>query len=277
MPLAHIIISFFNSFLQKKCIICLHGQMEAFLEETKIGKSKYYYRLSKFVFKRNDAIDYLLFGESIKFSLLHLFDSRKKLIVIDQPYIYGELNKKLNSRRTIITLGLLGRFDQSKNVQQFFVFLDLILPEVIASKIHIKIVGRVNCEIPMQYLKYLSIYDRFLTKDEFENELSQLDFVISFTDKNFYKATPSGVFFDSIKWELPILSLKNSFLDYYFEVHGNLGMLFENTNDMVNYINRIVKDTVLLNEEKRTFKNNIKLLKSKLSIANISQNFKNQL
>ena len=85
MPLAHIFISFLNGFLQKKCIICLHGQMEAYLDETKIGKSKYYYRLSKFVFKRNDTIDYLIYGESIKNNLFHLFTSLKKLIVIDQP------------------------------------------------------------------------------------------------------------------------------------------------------------------------------------------------
>ena len=55
-----------------------------------------------------------------------------------------------------------------------------------------------------------------ILKEEFEKEVIQLDFVISFTDKNYYKATPSGVFFDCIKWEIPILSLNNDFIEYYF-------------------------------------------------------------
>jgi hypothetical protein len=196
MPLAHIFISFLNSLLQKKCIVCLHGQMEAYLDNTKIGMSKYYYRLSKFVFKRKDAIDYLIFGESIKNNLSYLFTSNKKLIVIDQPYIYHEIKEKeMFPVKTNYTLGILGRFDHSKNINEFFTFVDLLAQEIIENKIVIKIIGKVNCEIPDKYKSLISFYNKTLTKEEFEKEALQLDFVISFTDENYYKATPSGVFF----------------------------------------------------------------------------------
>lgn len=277
MPLAHIFISFLNSFLQKKCIICLHGQMEAYLDNTKIGMSKHYYRLSKFVFKRNDAIDYIIFGESIKNNLSYLFTSRKKLMVIDQPYIYQEVKEKeIFPVKTNYTLGILGRFDHSKNINEFFTFVDSLTQEIIENKIIIKIIGKVNGEIPSEYNELISFYDRTLTNAEFEKEVLQLDFVISFTDKNYYKATPSGVFFDCIKWELPILSLNNDFIEYYFTKY-KVGEVFYKTSEMVSFVkNNLLKPNFRTNHYK-VYIENLKMLKNKLSIEKLKEQFSKQI
>lgn len=277
MPLAHIFISFFNSLLQKKCIICLHGQMEAYLDHTKIGMSKYYYRLSKFVFKRNDAIDYLIFGESIKNNLSYLFTSRKKLIVIDQPYIYHEIKEKeIFTVKTNYTLGILGRFDHSKNINEFFNFVDLLAQEIIENKIIIKIIGKVNCEIPDKYKSLISFYNKTLSKEEFEKEALQLDFVISFTDDNYYKATPSGVFFDCIKWELPILSLNNDFIEYYFTKY-KVGEVFYKTAEMVSFVkNNLLKPDFRTNYYE-VYIENLKMIKNQLSIEKLKEQFSKQI
>lgn len=277
MPLAHIFISFLNSLLQKKCIICLHGQMEAYLDETKIGMSKYYYRLSKFVFKRNDAIDYLIFGESIKNNLSYLFTSRKKLIVIDQPYIYQEIKEKeIFPVKTNYSLGILGRFDHSKNINEFFTFVDSLAQEIIENKIKIKIIGKVNCEIPDKYKSLISFYNKTLTKEEFEKEALQLDFVISFTDENYYKATPSGVFFDCIKWELPILSLNNDFIEYYFTKY-KVGEVFYKTSEMVSFVkNNLLKPDFRTNHYE-VYIENLKMLKNQLSIQKLKEQFSKQI
>lgn len=278
MPLAHIFISFLNGFLQKKCIICLHGQMEAYLDETKIGKSKYYYRLSKFVFKRNDTIDYLIFGESIKNNLFHLFTSIKKLIVIDQPYIYQDLKVKNNVvNNKIFTLGILGRFDHSKNSNAFFIFVDSLTQEILEKKIIIKIIGKVNCEIPSKYNELISYYERALSKEEFEKEVIQLDFVISFTDKNYYKATPSGVFFDCIKWELPILSLNNEFINYYFTKYGDLGAVFNTISEMVYFVKNNFIESDFRDNKYVSFIENLKTLKKQLSVEQLKEQFSKQL
>lgn len=277
MPLAHIFISFLNSLLQKKCIICLHGQMEAYLDHTKIGMSKYYYRLSKFVFKRNDAIDYLIFGESIKNNLSYLFTSRKKIIVIDQPYIYHEIKEKeIFPVKTNYSLGILGRFDHSKNINEFFTFVDLLAQEIIENKIIIKIIGKVNCEIPDKYKSLISFYNKTLTKGEFEKEALQLDFVISFTDENYYKATPSGVFFDCIKWELPILSLNNDFIEYYFTKY-KVGEVFYKTAEMVGFVkNNLLKPDFRTNYYE-VYIENLKMIKNQLSIEKLIEQFSKQI
>lgn len=277
MPLAHIFISFLNSFLQKKCIICLHGQMEAYLDNTKIGMSKHYYRLSKFVLKRNDAIDYIIFGESIKNNLSYLFTSRKKLMVIDQPYIYQEVKEKeIFPVKTNYTLGILGRFDHSKNINEFFTFVDSLAQEIIENKIIIKIIGKVNGEIPDKYKSLISFYNKTLTKEEFEKEALQLDFVISFTDENYYKATPSGVFFDCIKWKLPILSLNNDFIEYYFTKY-KVGEVFHKTSEMVSFVkNNLLKPDFRTNHYE-VYIENLKMLKNQLSIEKLKEQFSKQI
>lgn len=277
MPLAHIFISLLNSLLQKKCIICLHGQMEAYLENTKIGMSKHYYRLSKFVFKRNDAVDYLIFGESIKNNLSYLFTSKKKIIVIDQPYIYQEIKEKeVFPVKTNYSLGILGRFDHSKNIIEFFTFVDSLAQEIIENKIKIKIIGKVNCEIPNKYKSLISFYNKTLTKEEFEKEALQLDFVISFTDKNYYKATPSGVFFDCIKWELPILSLNNDFIEYYYTKY-KVGEVFYKTSEMVSFTkNNLLKPDFRTNEYE-VYIENLKMIKNQLSIEKLKEQFSKQI
>ena len=278
MPLAHIFISFLNSLLQKKCIICLHGQMEAYLDNTKIGMSKYYYKLSKFVFKKNDAIEYLIFGESIKNNLSYLFTAKKKLIVIDQPYLYQDIKEKDNAiNNTTIALGILGRFDHSKNINEFFTFVDSLAQEILEKKIIIKIIGKVNCEIPSKYNEQISFYDRTLTNQEFEKEILQLDFVISFTDKNYYKATPSGVFFDCIKWELPILSLNNDFVNYYFTKYDNLGLIFNTTSEMVDYVKNNLMESDFRNSKYVSFIKNIKIVKKQLSVEQLKEKLSKQL
>lgn len=278
MPLAHIFISFLNSLLQKKCIICLHGQMEAYLEETKIGMSKHYYRLSKFVFKRNDAIDYLIFGESIKNNLSYLFTAKKKLIVIDQPYLYQEIKEKDNKViNAAYKLGFLGRFDHSKNINEFFIFVDSLAQEILEKKISIKIIGKVNCEIPLKYNDLISFYDKTLTNEEFEKEVLQLDFVISFTNKDYYKVTPSGVFFDCIKWEIPILSLNNDFVNYYFTKYDNLGLIFNTTSEMVDYVKNNLMESDFRNSKYVSFIKNIKIVKKQLSVEQLKEQFSKQI
>ncbi len=278
MPIAHIFISGLNTILKRNIVICLHGQMEAYLENTKIGMSKYYYRLSKFVFKRNDAIDYLIFGESIKNNLFHLFNTNKRLIVIDQPYLHKEIeNEDIWYNKNEYTLGILGRFDHSKNIKEFFAFVDYLEQEILEKKIRIKTIGKVNCDIPDKYSGLISFYTRTLTKEEFEKEVLQLDFVISFTDEDYYRATPSGVFFDCIKWELPMLSLNNDFIQYYFTKYGNLGEVFNTTFEMIDFVkNKLIKSNYIF-DQFDMYKKNLKMVKHQLSVEQLKEQFSKQL
>lgn len=274
MPVAHIFLSFLNRFSKREIFICLHGQMEAYLKQTKIGKTKYYYRLSKFVFKSNDGIDYIIFGESIKKKLIFLFNKKKRLINIDQPYLYDKSQRHLLGTKEPYVLGFVGRFDKTKNVKDFFIFVDGLKEELLKNKIQIKIVGKVNFDIKDEYLNLFSFHTETLSKVEFENEIKNLDFVISFLNDDYYKATPSGVFFDCVKWQIPILTLENDFVNYYFDQYGRIGEKFPNSNEMSNFVksNIIYKDVDFKN-----YISDINKMRESISVNNLKYKFINQL
>ncbi|MHC0442759.1 hypothetical protein [Flavobacterium sp. 3-210] len=274
MPIAHIFLSFLNEFFQREIFICLHGQMEAFIDGTKIGKTKYYYRLSKFVFKRKDAIDYIIFGESIKANLLFLFNKKKRLISIDQPYLYNENQRLLSREKPPYVLGFVGRFDKTKNVKDFFVFIESLKEELLTNKIQIKIVGKVNFDIKTEYLNLFSFYSEILSKVEFENEIKKLDFVISFINDDYYKATPSGAFFDCMKWEIPILTLENDFVNYYFDHYGRIGEKFSNSVEMSNFVKSNLIDKTF---DFGYYISAINEMKESISVNNLKYKFIDQL
>ena len=279
MPFSQIFVSFLNKIYKREIFICLHGQMEAYLKFTKIGFSKYYYRSSQFVFKQNDNISYIIFGDSIKKNLLHLFNKKKRLISIDQPYLYKAISKnQIFLCKKPIKLGFVGRFEKSKNVKEFFKLVDFLEKELNSHKVLITIVGKVGYPINNRYKKYITYYDYTISKEKYEEDITKLDFVLTFTDSEFYRATPSGVFFDSIKYEVPVLALDNEFVSYYFEKYGKIGEIFKNTFEMVEFIKLWTID-IDYNHQRlyKTYMNNILSIKNQISVNKLKLKFLTQL
>jgi hypothetical protein len=110
-----------------------------------------------------------------------------------------------------------------------------------------------------------------------EKDVAHLDFVISFTSESYYRATPSGVFFDCIKWEIPILSLNNSFINYYFTKYGKVGEIFTDTSEMVGFIKDNLINSVSDFNQYFLYLENIKKLKHFLSVEKLSEQFAKQI
>ena len=276
LPISHIALSIMNKYFNKNIIIALHGQMEAYLPNTMIGRSKYYYLLSKNVFKKNDNLRYLVFGKSIQDNIKFLFPNNKN-IIIDQPYLFSS-NKKLNIKplKIPIVLAVIGRADKGKNIKQLFSLIDLLEKEIDDGLVEIKIIGKLSFPIDNKYEKYLTYYREAISNEVFDLELSNVDFSLSFTDENFYRATPSGVLFDCIKWNIPILGLKNDYISYYFQNYGEFGKLFSNVHDMANYIRGLIVNN---NYNSKTVEMDsiFKNLKEEISLDSLKKIIKAQL
>ena len=276
LPINHIILSYINIFLRRNIVIVLHGQMEAFLTDTKIGKTKYYYRLSQSVFRKKDLIRYIVFGESIKKNIAFLFADESKMIIIDQPYVFeeNELSPDIRKNNKIV-VGLIGRADKGKNIDEFFQFVRELKKEIITGQIEVKIVGKLFEKNPADCEGLFSYHTQKIDDATMEREIQSLDYALSFTDKKFYRATPSGVVFDCIKWEKPILGLKNDFLAFYFKKYGDFGCLFDSTTQMVNYIKKHLEDETCF--YKKNYEEVFNRLKKDLNIHNIKQLLKSQI
>jgi len=277
MPFSHIYISRYNKRHKKNILLCLHGQMEAYLKDTKIGISKNYYRLCKNVFKEDDDnIKYIVFGESIKENIKHLFSNECKIITIDQPYIYPSIRKNIDSKNKI-TLGFIGRADKTKNISELYKLIDILKYYIEKDRIEIKVVGRFNYNIPLKYERLFTYFTSTVAPEKFQQEINTLDFAISFTGKEYYRATPSGTFFDCVKWEIPLLTLENDFTNYYFNKYGSMGRSFSDTSQMGLWIidELIQKDTYIgqIFEIEKSYKR----LKDDISINSLAIKLAEQL
>jgi hemoglobin-like flavoprotein len=101
--------------------------------------------------------------------------------------------------------------------------------------------------------------------------------VISFLSESYYRATPSGVFFDCIKWEIPILSLNNPFINYYFSKYDKVGEIFNNTPEMVEFIKDNLINSVYDFNNYMLYLKNLKKLKHFLSVEKLSEQFAKQI
>lgn len=270
-PITLVFFSYINILFKKKVIVVLHGQMECFLENSQVGLSKYYYRLCKFVFKRNDGLRYIVLGESINKNIDFLFKKRSKRIVIDQPYFF---NNEIKSSAVTKNLKLcfLGRFDKTKNVEFFFNLLDKLKDLINSNVISVTIIGKVDYFIEEKYRRMVKYSNEVIDNSKFEELVNEQDYVLSFTDERFYKAIPSGVFFDCIKFSKPLIAIPNDFINHYFERYAPLGYLCTDVDDMFTVINNIIETN-----KKADFYENFNLIRESLSLENIADSFKKQL
>lgn len=76
-----------------------------------------------------------------------------------------------------------------------------------------------------------------IPKDELFDKVKNLDFAIFFNGMDSsYDLVPSGIFADCIALELPIISLKNKKMEFFFNKYGKGGLLCEDVSDMANVI-----------------------------------------
>lgn len=272
MPISHIVLSFFNILLKRKVIIVLHGQIEALLPNTKIGKTKYYYKISQFVFKIKDHLRYIVFGESVKNNIAYLFRDKDKMITIDQPYIYPEQLPNTKKDEKQIVLGIIGRADNTKNIQAFYEFIEKIQSEILSQKIKVKVVGKLSGLIPEKCVGKFSYFTEKIDDEIMMKEIQTLDYALSFTDNSYYRAIPSGTFFDCIKWEIPILGLKNDFISHYFRKYGEVGKIFDTIDDMVSFIRCLEYQ-----KQEDQYTSIFQRLKNDLSIDNLTRKLESQL
>ncbi|TNI12730.1 hypothetical protein CF106_08510 [Aeromonas veronii] len=93
-------------------------------------------------------------------------------------------------------------------------------------------------------------------------QVQHLDFALFFNGADHkYDLVPSGVFADCIALELPIISLTNPKVEYFFQTYGDVGILCKDINDMAIQVEKLLSSS----SEKTNFINTIKNIKQKFT------------
>lgn len=275
LPFTHWCIFILNYFFKRECFVCLHGQLEAYITGNNLRFTRYYFSLQLPIY-RNDKINrYVVFGDIIYKQVKNIFNNNSKCIVIDHPYIY-DYNMDSSIKLDLpIKIGQIGVGDYGKGTQFIFELAELLKPYILASKLKICLVGKLN-----EGLRYLDNglvewCSEPLSSEDFNAKIEQLHFSLFFRDKTTGTVVASGSFMDTIKYLKPYLAIDNPYIKFYNSKFPNSGVLFKNVETMALFISNFIK---ISNKNDYIEKvDSLRALQDSLSITSITQKFKDQL
>jgi glycosyltransferase involved in cell wall biosynthesis len=274
------LINFFNILLKKKIVIFCHGEFEIF---NNLFKNQYtffwknYFNILKFYFTKKKInistnIIFLVLGDNIKLNLKNHISNIywNKLYSIDHSYIPNNLNKDNNKNKKIIKFGIIGQIRKEKNISDIILLAKNLSFEIINKKLKLIIIGFtsiMNEELKASGLIF-SNKNYFLPREEYNKQISSVDYILFFYNENMYQFTASGLLLDVLNTEKPIIALKNNYFDYFFRKYGELGKLVNSIDDMTTIIKKIL-------EGKEDFIFDFKYIQEKLKPENIAYQIEN--
>ncbi len=174
-------------------------------------------------------------------------------------------------------MGTIGIGSINKRTHNLFLLADTFKNQVLSNEISLNLIGTMLPDLEPFVNAYVKTNgsNMILSKREFEDKISELHYSLFFYDNEFYSLCASGAFFDAVKFEKPILAIKNDYFSYYFDRLGNIGHLFDNLEDMVSKIEALLSGGY--EKEYNEQVENLQKAKKTLSIENISRDFFYQL
>lgn len=280
-PIGLIIMKIVNYILKREVYMVCHSELEFLISENDKYLSTIYKKIAKiyrwsFNKVEKDSIKYIVLGESIKRNLIKIVKKTdyKNLLVIDLPYEYNKMEEKIEKTKKI-KLGCIGIASTAKGTEKIFEIAEVFKDKIIDNKINLSIIGKLTEDVKKfknDYVEYLND-NVMLPREEYDNKIKELDYILYFYPKDSYKLIASGAFFDAIALEKPIIAIENDFFRYYFDRFGDIGYLCNNLEDM----KKILYDIESKQDEYSVYKNRIKEVKQKLSISCIVEQLKEQI
>lgn len=270
------LISFFQK--EKKHVIILHGELE-FL---KIKNKKSTEKLFGFILKAGMNISsnktkYIVLGESIKNNLKEIVNEQilNKTYTFLHPYNFNvEMSFSYQYNYKKIIMGTIGTQMLSKKSNLIYQLSTRFKDDILQDKLIFRTIGKVLPELyPYQTDLVEKLYaDTFVFQDQFEYEISKLNFVLFFYDNSSYQLCASGAIFEAIRLDIPIISIENDYFKWLFNTYGEMGFLCRDLKEIESIITELQKGD---HQEKiQIFKNNMTKFKIQNNIINLALNLK---
>lgn len=258
------VVNFCNKFLKKKIIIFCHGEMEGIVKDVK--KEGFLHKLliklaSDFFLNKNVKISKGLFfsvlGDDIKKNIKKIIGEDKivKFISVDHPYIFDSKYNYVSSSSKM-NFGTVGTINKTKGSVKFFEFASKMNPSL-KQKIDIYAIGAIrDVELFKNTdIKLITKNNALLSREEFNARVSELDYILFFYPSDSYIVTASGAIMDAIRFEKPIIALKNPYFEYIFKKFGAFGYLMNNIDDMISKVEDLLIENSNHNIDFKRIKN----------------------
>lgn len=265
-PTGHFFLNLILLFKKnKRHVIILHGELEYLKLRNKKKSILLFGAILWFgLVLSNSKIKYIVLGDNIKKTLTKILINRvsKKIYSILHPYNYNNApQKKLLYDNKKLIIGSIGTQMISKNSNYIYTLANNFIEEIIQKNITFRTIGKILPElIPYETEFVEKIHSmNFVLQEEFEKEISKLDFIIFFYDNHSYQLCASGAIFEAIRMDIPIISIQNDYFKWIFNTYGDMGFLCENLETIKDVVESLKQG--LLKEEIKDFKKNISKFK----------------
>jgi len=229
--------------------IILHGELQYIVNDENLSR-----RLDGLINKLNFKLNNYL-KSKFKFVILSnlVYDNLCKIlgykiqniIHLDLPYDYTDVSKlafnaALSSKIILSTVGVNAK---NKNSHLLNILADNLRKELDESLIEIRCIGRVHDVKFKDSIKLVELNGSYFVEPElFSKLIQESSFILSFVDDLNYSLISSGSYFDCIKYQKPILALRNNQWDYNFNKFGEIGMLFTTVSEMTLFIKSLMSN-----------------------------------
>lgn len=257
--------------------VLLHGELQYLINNETLSKkadsffNKLNLRLNNFF---NSNFKFVILSNLVYKNLCNeLGFTIKNVIHLDLPYDYTSFNNSsiLNQSNDKLILSTIGVNAVNKNSHLLNILADRLGNEIDKSFIELRCIGRVHDVVFRDSVKLLNLEGSYFVDPFLYSKLIlESSFILSFVDDQNYSLISSGSYFDCIKYQKPILALKNSQWEYNFQNFGEIGILFNSINEMVDYI------LSLLDKHEDRFQFNSKLNQA-INLTGIKNNVENYI
>ncbi len=272
----------------RKFIAVLHGDLD-FLYVTQNKFEKFtglLYRINLAV--KSSNFYYIVLNKISKNKLLQSgFVKENEIIEIDHPYLQMDgsdhYDKILNSPVHIGHIGSMERY--RKNSHILYQLAKDSSSFITDHNVVFETVGLITPE--MQDYKNEWVLEKvgnskpdkpdYLTREEYESHLKNLDFTVFLYDQIQYVFRASGAFIDAVAFGIPILTYQHPYFDNLVERFGAIGYVCKDYDHLLSK----VKEIALLDNNSIAdyglFRKNLSAMKEHFTVDFVAKDLKNQL
>lgn len=249
------LLNWLSKIFHKRVVLFCHGEMELLLpvprEAGYLHKILSYLARDFFMSNKTQIADGLYFsvlGTSIKSNLKNLLtiDKMNHFITIDHAYIFADNVSDFHSfSKKLLHCGTAGGINKTKGADRFVELaykLELNNRKDICLSItsgvtsyDANILEEAGIVLPKDKRRTA------LERDELNQRIDQLSYIIFLYSSSSYKLTASGAIMDAISRKRPIIAIRNDYFEYLFGKYGSFGFLVDSVDEMVDLLNRLAK------------------------------------
>lgn len=280
-PFTFPIMNLLSKFYNRRIIVAMHGDLGVILLKKNYFTTKVFRTFVKWMlrYRNSRLICFLFYGETIRNNTIKkvAYFNPMNTIAIDHPYEFHNKNENNHRIGRTLIFANIGTAILAKNSQNFFRVAFNLRRYVIEKRALFMQIGAMSKEV-MEYMnEYVSIAfpesnGEFISPERFEYAISQCDFYLFFYEANtYYDLCPSGTLLDSIKTLTPVIAIRSSYFEYYFNKFGNIGYLCNNIDELKNKIQELIIN--FPEAEYQVFKRNLLNARTLISDPEIASSF----